>query len=195
MAEGFCEKHGPYDASQGRCPFCDRERGLPAAPRFPDDELETDPWGGGQRQAQGLSDDEPTEFGIRAQLYEEDEQVTELPGRHRALVDEDETVVEHVEAGLLGFLIVKEGMRRGQVHRISSGTTVGRGDAKLLLNDPKVSRPHARFTVENDQFLIWDFGSENGTFVNGTRIREATALKENDVIKFGDSVFVLKTLE
>ena len=44
--EGFCEKHGPYDASLGRCPYCDRERGLPAAPAALDDELPTDPWGG-----------------------------------------------------------------------------------------------------------------------------------------------------
>ena len=36
--------------------------------------------------------------------------------------------------------------------------------------------------------------SENGTFVNGEAIRGATVLQENDEIKTGDTVFVLKTL-
>lgn len=198
MAEKFCTKHGPYDANQASCPFCDRERGLPGAPTPLDDELATDPWGGQARRAPSggpSADDDETDFGIRARHLESEDEVTQLPQRRREPdYDPDETVVEHREEGTLGFLIVKEGARRGQVHRISGGTTVGRSNAKLILRDAKVSRPHAKFTVEEDNFTIWDFGSENGTFVNGERINGATPLKENDEIRIGDSVFVLKTL-
>ncbi|MBN1485066.1 MAG: FHA domain-containing protein [Chloroflexia bacterium] len=192
--EAICPKHGPYDASLGRCPYCERESGLPPAPFSLDDDLETDPFGGRQAPAQAAYNEEETDFGIRAKVYE-DEDFTELPERRPAGWEDDETVVERAEEGMLGFLIVKEGMRRGQVNRIGNGTTIGRGEAKIILRDPKVSRPHAKFTLEDDQFMIWDFGSENGTFVNGTRIREATRLQENDVIKIGDNVFVLKILE
>jgi hypothetical protein len=194
-AEGFCEKHGPYDASLGQCPYCARDSSLPPAPPPLDDELPTDPWGGRERSAYAAYDEEETDIGFRARLYEEEDQVTQLPERRGEGWDEDETVVERAETGMLGFLIVKDGMRRGQVHRIHSGTTIGRDRAKIILRDPKVSRPHAKFTVEDDQFIIWDFGSENGTFVNDERVREATALNENDVIKIGDTVFVLKTLQ
>jgi hypothetical protein len=194
--EGFCDRHGPFDASQGRCPYCAQEGGLPPAPPPLDDELPTDPWGGRGRSAPSAYEyeEEETDFGFRARLAEEEEEVTQWPERRRGL-DEDETVVERAEEGMLGFLIVKEGMRRGQVHRIHHGTTIGRDHAKIVIRDPKVSRPHAKFTIEDDQFHIWDFGSENGTFVNGEQIRGETSLNENDVIKIGDSVFVLKTLQ
>jgi len=193
--EGFCELHGPYDASLGRCPFCAKASDLPPAPPPLDDELPTDPWGGQERPTRTPYDEEETDFGFRARLHEEEEDVTQWPDRGPAAQYEDETIVERAEEGLLGFLIVKEGMRRGQVHRVHQGATIGRDQAKIVIRDPKVSRPHAKFTIEDDQFVIWDFGSENGTFVNGERIRGATPLNENDVIKLGDTVFVLKTLK
>jgi hypothetical protein len=215
-AEAFCDTHGPYDASLGKCPFCAKERGLPQAPPALDDELETDPWGGRGRSAHASYDDEVTDPRGGPGGYDlVDEEVTEWPKRRGAAWDEDEdltawperrggragdwdddaTVVERSETGLLGFLIVKEGMRRGTVHRIRNGTTVGRKEARILVRDSKISRIHCKFTVEDDQFHIWDFGTPNGTFVNGTRIREATALEENDEIKIGNTTFVLKTLE
>ena len=193
--QGLCEKHGPYDASLGQCPYCAQESGPPAAPRPLDDELPTDPWGGQERPAAGAYDEEETDFGFRARLYEED---TQWPERRREGRDIDETIPygrERGEEGLLGFLIVKEGMRRGKVYRVQNGTTIGRDQANIMIRDTKVSRPHAKFTIEDDQFVIWDFGSENGTFVNDERIREAKRLQENDVIKVGDTIFVLKILQ
>ena len=71
----------------------------------------------------------------------------------------------------------------------------GRRNAELALRDAKVCPSHAKLTVEDEQFYIWDFGSETGTCVNDERIRQATPFQENDVVKIGDSVFVLKTLE
>jgi len=58
-----------------------------------------------------------------------------------------------------------------------------------------VSNPHAKITLEDETYVLWDFGSKNGTTVNDERIRAATELKENDVIKIGDTVMVLKVLE
>jgi pSer/pThr/pTyr-binding forkhead associated (FHA) protein len=64
----------------------------------------------------------------------------------------------------------------------------------VRLPDPTISDPHAKITVEEHHFVLWDFGSANGTFVNGRRIREATPIKENDEIRFGNTLVVLKTL-
>ena len=109
--EGFCEKHGPYDASLGGCPYCARERGLPPAPPPLDDDLPTDPWGGQSRPARGTADEEVTDPRSQARLYEaeleevtdwpkrrregweDDEDVTDWPQRRRAGGEDDETVV------------------------------------------------------------------------------------------------------
>ena len=71
---------------------------------------------------------------------------------------------------------------------------VGRKEGGLIIDDPKVSSMHAKFTMEGDNFVVWDFGSSNGTYVNGKKIREATVLEENDLVKIGDTVFVVKLL-
>ena len=67
--------------------------------------------------------------------------------------------------------------------------------ADVVLDDEKVSAFHAKFTVRDNQFLLWDLGSANGTFVNDMAIVAATLLKENDEIRMGNTIFVLKMLE
>ena len=89
------------------------------------------------------------------------------------------------------------GQRRGKIYPIHDETVIGRKSGELvdlILDDPRVSNPHAKFKVEDEQYVVWDFGSKNGTFVNDEQIREATLLKENDTIKMGDTTFVLKIL-
>jgi hypothetical protein len=166
-----------------------------------DDEAPTDPWGG--RGGPAAFDDDLEETDVRASRrgrggFDDDLDVTDLPRRMQRrgdAWDDEETIVDRpAKTGLLGWLVVKEGTRRGQFHEIKDGSTIGRDQAKVIIKDPKMSRPHAKVTVEDDQFVIWDFGSENGTFVNNEQIRGATPLQENDVVKMGDTVFVLKTL-
>jgi hypothetical protein len=115
----------------------------------------------------------------------------QVPGQEAA---PDATQVLGGERRLLGWLIVKDGPRRGHIVPIKDGSLVGRKGADVVLPDPTVSELHARFRVEGDQFVVWDLGSANGTFVNGERIRQATLLKENDEIRIGDTVWVLKVL-
>jgi hypothetical protein len=196
--EAFCEQHGPYDARLGACPYCARQSsGRPQPPPGLDDEEPTDPWGG--RPASYDEDLEETDPRAGRAGFEDDYEETELPRRMRRRGDgwdDEDTVVERpAKIGLLGWLIVKEGTRRGHIHEIKDGITIGREPATLLIRDPKLSRPHAKITIEDDQFVIWDFGTENGTFVNGEQIRSATPLKENDEVKMGDTVLVLKTLQ
>lgn len=50
-----------------------------------------------------------------------------------------------------------------------------------------ISRRHAMVQQKNDQFLLYDLNSRNGTFVNGKKIpsREPYALEPGDVVEFG----------
>jgi pSer/pThr/pTyr-binding forkhead associated (FHA) protein len=107
----------------------------------------------------------------------------------------DETVILREETGLLGFLIVKRGSQRGTVYPIKHGATVGGSGADVVLGDPTVDAVHAKFTIEEECFYVWDFGTEHGTSVNGAKIREATPVQENDIIGFGQTELELKTLQ
>ena len=48
---------------------------------------------------------------------------------------------------------------------------IGRApDAEIRIESPKVSRRHARITVDGDTAVVEDLGSKNGTFVDDPRV-------------------------
>ena len=70
---------------------------------------------------------------------------------------------------------------------------IGRSaDAAVSIDDPSVSRAHARVTLTADEFFIEDLASKNGTFVNGTRVTERHPLQHGDVITVGDATLTLE---
>src|SRR5689334_8968622 len=56
--------------------------------------------------------------------------------------------------------------------------------ADVVLVDPTVSRLHARLDVDDNDYVLRDLGSTNGTRVGGTRIREA-CLEDGSLIELG----------
>jgi hypothetical protein len=87
-----------------------------------------------------------------------------FPGRPRLLVS---------GPGAQG---VPEGDGEQHIYPLQTPVTLlGRGtDCDLRLVDPGVSRHHAELRVENDQVVLVDLGSTNGTFVNGQPVRRVT---------------------
>ena len=63
---------------------------------------------------------------------------------------------------------------------------------ELVIDEPTVSRRHAEVIQRSGVFQIRDLGSTNGTFVNGRRIAEATAVNFGDEIRFAGARFVLR---
>ncbi len=57
-------------------------------------------------------------------------------------------------------------------------------DSDIFLDDVTVSRKHATFRREQDDFLVRDVGSLNGTYVNRERIDEVS-LKTGDEVQIG----------
>ena len=53
------------------------------------------------------------------------------------------------------------------------------------LDHPHVSRLHASLAVDGGRVVLADLGSSNGTFVNGQRLTQPTALKPGDRIDIG----------
>jgi hypothetical protein len=71
-------------------------------------------------------------------------------------------------------------------------TLLGRGtDCDLRLVDPGVSRHHAELRVENDQVVLVDLGSTNGTFVNGQPVRRVV-LSDGTHISLGRTTLVFR---
>ncbi|MDR2834625.1 MAG: protein kinase [Bacteroidales bacterium] len=67
---------------------------------------------------------------------------------------------------------------------------IGRSaDNDIVINDLKVSRHHLQIIQdETGNFYLADFGSTNGTFVNGKKISGEINLFPNDVIKIGETI-------
>ncbi len=55
----------------------------------------------------------------------------------------------------------------------------------VMVDDPELSRRHARVYRDGDQLLIEDLGSSNGTYVNDARITGAQALQPGDTVTIG----------
>ena len=71
-------------------------------------------------------------------------------------------------------------------------TLLGRGtDCDLRLVDPGVSRHHAELRVENDQVVLVDRGSTNGTFVNGQPVRRV-ALTNGTHVTLGRTTLIFQ---
>src|ERR1700722_20396283 len=71
--------------------------------------------------------------------------------------------------------------------RLSESSRVGRDPGNdVVFEDESVSRIHALiYTAESGGYYIFDLGSHNGTFVNGSRISAPTLLKDGAKILFG----------
>jgi pSer/pThr/pTyr-binding forkhead associated (FHA) protein len=69
---------------------------------------------------------------------------------------------------------------------------VGRGDASTIqLPSDNVAMNHASIVYTNEQFLLRDNGSTNGSFVNGKKTGSSHALKHHDLVRFGEYLFLV----
>lgn len=72
---------------------------------------------------------------------------------------------------------------------IGTSTTVGRADdCDLVLQDDRVSRHHCRFVHVDDELLVEDLGSGNGTIVDGERIDGRRVLLPGARVEVGGQI-------
>jgi hypothetical protein len=184
--------------------------GMPVAGRaYSDDDATIPPGQVGRRPQGGASGGEDeTQPPLRGGRGGLEEDATILPARKtKRLLDSDalpgdeeidETVLDREDSSMMGWLIVKRSpyMRRGHMLKIRPGAVIGRSpkSAHIIVDDDKVSGIHARIQVKDERFVLIDLGSANGTWVNSQEVASPTPLKQDDEIKIGDTIFVLKTL-
>ncbi|MBN1995092.1 MAG: FHA domain-containing protein [Anaerolineae bacterium] len=91
-------------------------------------------------------------------------------------------------------LVVHAGPLAGKGFPITGATlTIGRDATNdITLDDEQVSRYHARLLRQQDQVILEDLGSTNGTLVNGKPIMGQHVMQPADIISIGSSVFGVK---
>lgn len=89
----------------------------------------------------------------------------------------------------LRFLLQEFDLPRG-------ATILGRSsDCHVTIEDPLVSRHHARIVLEGDRAVVYDLGSRNGVKVNGLGVKEPTELKDGDRLRIGTQELVFCRVE
>jgi len=76
--------------------------------------------------------------------------------------------------------------------------TIGRGsacDIQLNGRDLLASRRHARVYPENGDFFLEDLGSSHGTFVNEQRLEGPCRLRNDDIIRLGNTLIKVTGIE
>ena len=102
-----------------------------------------------------------------------------------SLSSQDQATVDALVHGT-ALLVVLRGPNTGARFLLDSDdVSSGRHpDSDIFLDDVTVSRTHATFRRQDDEFLVRDVGSLNGTYVNRERIEQAT-LKTGDEVQIG----------
>ncbi len=82
----------------------------------------------------------------------------------------------------MASLVFVAGPNAGRRYTLIDGENIiGRhSDCQVFVPDMRVSRQHARVIVAGGKVRVEDLGSNNGTFVNGSRIQGAAELSHND---------------
>jgi len=85
-------------------------------------------------------------------------------------------------------------LQQGSTIEVTASTIVGRdaGSGISLDRDEFASGRHARIEPRTDGVWIHDLGSTNGTYVNGTRLKGAQALRPADVVRIGETELQLQ---
>jgi ABC-type multidrug transport system ATPase subunit/predicted component of type VI protein secretion system len=91
---------------------------------------------------------------------------------------------------VLPKLVIEEGPNPGQeVILTKAEFVIGREtDVDFVIASPAVSRRHLRISRQENQYVVEDLGSSNGTFVNGQRISKPTLLQNGDRLALGQAI-------
>lgn len=87
-------------------------------------------------------------------------------------------------------LVIDSGVDSGMVYPLTEEiTTLGRSPSNTIqIIDRKVSRFHSEIQRMDNQYILKDLGSKNGTYINDQLITEPYILQNNDKIRIGDTI-------
>lgn len=199
-----CSKHGVLPADWASCPYCIRERAaagvtsVPPAPMpisdYPSAGHAGSPGDAGVTRGAGAYPRPiPADTTRGAHGYDVNAYVSKAPNK-TVIIDPPPAARRRIRA----WLIQKEGPRPDQVYQLNDDVTwIGREPrSDIFLDEDTVSTHHAKLYVDDDKVLrLLNVSTSNGTLVNGVRVEAPVELAENDEIKVGTVVLVLKRID
>jgi len=87
--------------------------------------------------------------------------------------------------------LVLRGPLAGRRLRLRDGVLGRAPDADVRLDDPSVSRRHARLRLAGDRLLVEDLGSRNGSWRGRRRVRAPVEFAAGDELRAGRTVLAL----
>ncbi len=92
----------------------------------------------------------------------------------------------------LSLVMVKPDGTSKEVKIDRGSAIIGREEGcRLRIPLSSVSRKHCEVKIEDDEVVVQDLGSSNGTFVNGKRVKQSE-LAPGDLLCVGPVVFVVR---
>lgn len=89
-----------------------------------------------------------------------------------------------------GIIIIKGPNIGEEFYLTKDKFSIGRSsDSDILLDDITVSRQHAVIEKHNNEFIMRDLGSLNGSYINGEIINESK-LNNGDKLQIGKYIFL-----
>jgi pSer/pThr/pTyr-binding forkhead associated (FHA) protein len=87
-------------------------------------------------------------------------------------------------------IVLRSGPTPGKTYPlVKSEIFIGRDLSNdIVINDPEISRRHARLYIQNGAFVLEDLGSTNGSSVNGQRLVSPYTLHPDEVITLGERI-------
>lgn len=103
--------------------------------------------------------------------------------------------VQSEKRKLVGWLVTFSNDECGQDYKLFVGKNkIGSAPAcDIVIGDPSVSGEHTTILFRDNEFLIKDNFSTNGTKVNGVNTNEGS-IKDGDELRLGNTVFKFKTV-
>ncbi len=91
-------------------------------------------------------------------------------------------------------LVIVSGPKEGlEIPLPAEPLTIGRSsESGLVIRDDYTSTHHARLMLWNEEWVIQDLDSTNGTFLDGTRVTLPTPVPLNTPIRIGTTSFELR---
>jgi len=100
------------------------------------------------------------------------------------MADQNITITSYTLIGI-------EGWFSGETfHTSGDNTLIGRSPGcQIQIEDPAVSKQHARLYFSEGKWFVEDLNSSNGTYVNSHPIQKPRSLKPNDILRIGTHSF------
>ena len=91
------------------------------------------------------------------------------------------------------LVVVRSDTIAGQRFPIGAPAVLGRAeDADIYVDDAYASEYHVRIGVQEDEVVLTDLGSTNGTYLNGRRVTVPTNLQKGDAVQIGKTILEVR---